>query len=212
MLKLIKQIYSDLTEFFLLLLTGVSIGSIFTLAYIKYDVKTSISFADIGGMLAGMAGLGLLYVAIKARNEWKKQFHVQQTTHAIDEYFRAYRNILMSIGEIATASKEIKDLEKLMTLKNDPENPSRMISLKAKRKSEILKAFPRKKDFSIARIRLEHFYKKELKHATLVDDFANKITNLDSFDFKLYTDMKKQLKELEQKLMPELYISIPHLL
>jgi hypothetical protein len=208
----LKNAAKDQVEFFLVLLTGVFAGSIFTLAYIKFWEKGDATFADIGGMLAGIGTVGLLYIAIKARNEWKKQFLVQQTTHAIDEYFRAYRNILKSIGEIAYASKAIKDFKTLNTLASDPEMQSHMISLETKRKSVILKAFPHKKDFTIAKIRLEHFCKKELEHAALVEEFSGYIVVLNRFENNIYFEMKIKLKELEEKLMPELYKTIPHLL
>jgi hypothetical protein len=207
----IKKAAKDQVEFLLVLLTGVFAGSIFTLAYVKFWGKGDVTFSDISGMLAGIGTVGLFYIAIKARNEWKKQFLVQQTTHPIDEYFRAYRNILKSIGEIAYASKAIKDLETLNTLASDPKMQSHMISLETKRKSVILKAFPHKKDFTIAKIRLEHFCKKELEHAALVEEFSGYIVVLNRFENNIYFEMKIKLKELEEKLMPELYKTIPHL-
>jgi hypothetical protein len=47
----IKNAARDQVEFFLVLLTGVFVGSIFTLAYIKYWDTSKVTFADIGGML-----------------------------------------------------------------------------------------------------------------------------------------------------------------
>lgn len=73
MLKHIKKIYSDLTEFFLVLLTGLFAGSIFTLAYIKYRDTSKVTFADIGGMLAGAGTIGLFALAFLTINSWHKQ-------------------------------------------------------------------------------------------------------------------------------------------
>lgn len=47
----IKNAARDQVEFFLALLTGVFVGSIFTLVYIKFWEQGEVTFADIGGML-----------------------------------------------------------------------------------------------------------------------------------------------------------------
>ncbi|RBO82671.1 hypothetical protein [Marinomonas aquiplantarum] len=83
MLKLIKQIYSDLTEFFLLLFTGVFAGSIFTLAYLKTWQEGDVTFADIGGMLAGAATLGLFLAGLS----WKKQISYQNNLKALSDWY-----------------------------------------------------------------------------------------------------------------------------
>jgi hypothetical protein len=74
----IKKAAKYQVEFFLLLLTGMLAGSIFTLAYVKFWGKGDVTFADIGGMLAGAGTIGLLVVAIKTANAWKRQ-SIQQT-------------------------------------------------------------------------------------------------------------------------------------
>lgn len=97
MLKHIKQIYSDLTEFFLVLFTGVFVGSIFTLVYIKFWGKGNVTFADIGGMLAGIGTIGLLILAWGTTNNWKK---VQSYTNKYkllaefyDQCFNTFNNL-----------------------------------------------------------------------------------------------------------------------
>ncbi|WCN13145.1 hypothetical protein GV054_09070 [Marinomonas mediterranea] len=87
MLKFIKQTYNDLTEFFLLLFTGVFAGSIFTLAYIKFWQEGDVTFADIGGMLAGVGTIGLLSVAIKTTNAWKNQSYHEQKINSLDDFY-----------------------------------------------------------------------------------------------------------------------------
>jgi len=69
----IKKAAKDQVEFVGAILTGVFAGSIFTLAYVKYDVENTLSFADIGGMLAGVGTIGLFVVAIKTADTWKEQ-------------------------------------------------------------------------------------------------------------------------------------------
>jgi hypothetical protein len=100
----IKKAAKDQVEFVGAILTGVFAGSIFTLAYVKYDVKTSISFADIGGLLAGVGTIGLLLIAFKARKDWKKQSYHQQRIKSLDEmafrYFEFYESVHLIINSL----------------------------------------------------------------------------------------------------------------
>lgn len=110
MLKLIKQTYSDLTEFFLVLLTGVFVGSIFTLAYIKFWEKGDATFADIGGMLAGTGTIGLLVLALYTANNWKEQQNLVNKYKRLDEFFDQY---LESFHKVIEFSNSLSICEKL---------------------------------------------------------------------------------------------------
>jgi hypothetical protein len=83
----VKKAAKDQVEFFLVLLTGMFVGSILTLAYVKYDIKTSISFADIGGMLAGAGTAGLLVLAWFTADSWKKQQKHSNKYKRLDEFY-----------------------------------------------------------------------------------------------------------------------------
>jgi uncharacterized membrane-anchored protein YhcB (DUF1043 family) len=98
MFKHIKKIYSDLTEFFLVLLTGLFAGSIFTLAYVKYNVKTTLSFADIGGMLAGIGTIGLLVLAWFTADSWKRQQDIANKYRRLDEFHDQFSDALAKLA------------------------------------------------------------------------------------------------------------------
>jgi hypothetical protein len=82
-------------------------GSIFTLAYVKYNVKTTLSFADIGGILASISTLGLLYVAWRTADNWKVQ-------HRESELRKILNNLSQSYSECI---KKIDNLDKAITNK-----------------------------------------------------------------------------------------------
>ena len=81
----IKKAAKDQVEFFLVLLTGVFAGSVFTLAYVRFWEKGDATFADIGGVLAGTATVGLLCLALKAKDEWHTQNKISLKQSAMIE-------------------------------------------------------------------------------------------------------------------------------
>ncbi len=85
----IKNAARDQVEFFLALLTGVFVGSIFTLAYIKYWDTSKVTFADIGGMLAGAGTVGLLLLAWRTIDNWKIQNEEKEMRDSLDEFYKA---------------------------------------------------------------------------------------------------------------------------
>jgi len=109
MLKHIKKIYSDLTEFFLALLTGLFTGSIFTLAYIKYWDTSKVTFADIGGMLAGAGTVGLLCVAIKTARSWREQLHESAKRDSLDKFYETSSQVQNSLIQLIVALKGAKE-------------------------------------------------------------------------------------------------------
>lgn len=91
----IKKAAKDQVEFVGAILTGVFVGSIFTLAYEKpllswaYQATSTIydwNYSTIGSMLAGVGTMGLLVVGLS----WKKQIRYQNNLKAFSEcYIRA---------------------------------------------------------------------------------------------------------------------------
>ena len=101
----IKKAAKDQVEFFLVLLTGLFAGSIFTLAYIKYWDTSKVTFADIGGMLAGVGTIGLFIIAVKTAKTWKEQnIHHLKVEYAnelsakVVKYFSVTSSIVQKLG------------------------------------------------------------------------------------------------------------------
>jgi hypothetical protein len=99
----IKKAAKDQVEFLLVLLTGVFAGSIFTLVYIKYNVKTTLSFADIGGMLASISTLGLLYVAWRTADNWKVQHRESELRKILNNLSQSYSECIKKIDNLDAA-------------------------------------------------------------------------------------------------------------
>ncbi|MBJ7555375.1 hypothetical protein [Marinomonas spartinae] len=89
MLKMLRSINKDLTELFLVLLTGAFAGSIFTLAYIKFLKKGDVTFADIGGMLSGAGTVGLLVLACFTARSWKEQIIESAKRDSLEQFYVA---------------------------------------------------------------------------------------------------------------------------
>ncbi|GAA0834844.1 hypothetical protein GCM10009112_25620 [Marinomonas arenicola] len=96
----IKNAARDQVEFFLALLTGVFVGSIFTLVYIKFWEQGEVTFADIGGMLAGTGTIGLLLLAFNAGKEWKNQLKIENTIRAINEFQEKHDDYLYAMQHL----------------------------------------------------------------------------------------------------------------
>ena len=85
----IKKAVKDQVEFVGAILTGVFAGSIFTLAYVKFWEDGDVTFADIGGMLAGTGTVGLLLLAWRTIDNWKIQNEEKEMRDSLDEFYRA---------------------------------------------------------------------------------------------------------------------------
>ncbi|WP_100637256.1 hypothetical protein [Marinomonas sp. ef1] len=83
----IKKTAKDQVEFVGAILTGAFSGSIFTLAYVKFWKEGDVTFADIGGMLAGVGTVGLLFVAWRTADNWKKQQSDSNRHQKLDAFF-----------------------------------------------------------------------------------------------------------------------------
>jgi hypothetical protein len=78
MLKKIEALLNHSVVALLLIITGVAIGLLVAAIYFIPSYTDTLTVADIGGMLAGVGTIGLLVVAIKTANAWKRQ-SIQQT-------------------------------------------------------------------------------------------------------------------------------------
>jgi type II secretory pathway pseudopilin PulG len=186
----IKKAAKDQVEFFLVLLTGLFVGSIFTLAYIKYWDTSKVTFADIGGMLAGVGTIGLLLVAFNARKEWQKQLLAQQTSKAIDNYFLAHIGLMNAFEKISRVQSQ-RDYE------SQYGDGDKIIKSPAFRDSQI-----HRKKFDNAHFHLKQYYKKDIKHAQATEELEK---SLNSIHFKSFAKEKIKLKELEEELITELH-------
>ena len=97
MSKMLKHAAKDTTGFILILITGACIGAAFTAAHLKYDIKTSISFADIGGMLAGLGTVGLLLLAWRTIYSWREQNEEQEMRESLNEFYISASSAYLSL-------------------------------------------------------------------------------------------------------------------
>lgn len=104
----IKKAAKDQVEFVGAILTGVFAGSIFTLAYIKYWDTSKVTFADIGGMLAGSATVGLLIIAWRTADSWKIQRRDSELKELLNSLQSLYFETTTHLNKIAMslANKE----------------------------------------------------------------------------------------------------------
>jgi hypothetical protein len=209
----IKKAAKDQVEFFLVLLTGVFAGSIFTLAYVKYDVKTSISFADIGGMLAGVSTAGLLYVAIRTAKNWRTQLQETAKRESNDQLYEVSlqaSSMLSKFADCYSNARAIAEDNKAHGSNSEREMHTKLKALDSKLIEISLK-------YQTAKSKLEaHWADRDITEITSVDfilcyEKIKVILNRDHFDrngkttrvmdefskihtemyFKLVTDMHK---------------------
>ncbi len=115
MLKKPIGIIKKFPDVILLLMLGMYSGSMVTLSYIKrYDIST-LTYGDLGGMLAGVSTLGLFFVAIKTANTWKEQSSLQNKINSLDNaslkvetYYRQSDRILMLLADHTANESSIK--------------------------------------------------------------------------------------------------------
>jgi hypothetical protein len=87
MLKKIQTLLTHSITVLLVSVAGFAIGLLIAAMYSVPKVPmASISFADIGGMLAGVGTVGLLIIALLTAQEWKKQSKYQHRVDALNDY------------------------------------------------------------------------------------------------------------------------------
>ncbi|MGO2356503.1 MAG: hypothetical protein ACTH58_17430 [Marinomonas foliarum] len=105
----IKKAAKDQVEFVGAILTGVFVGSIFTLAYVKFWKEGDVTFADIGGMLAGTGTVGLLFVAIKTARSWREQLHESDKRESLNKFYETSLQVQNSLIQLIVALKGAKE-------------------------------------------------------------------------------------------------------
>tara|TARA_R110001599_G_scaffold107435_2_gene269739 strand:+ start:6511 stop:7128 length:618 start_codon:yes stop_codon:yes gene_type:complete len=188
----IKKAAKDQVEFFLVLLTGVFTGSIFTLAYVKYDVKTTLSFADIGGMLAGVGTIGLLYAAAVAAGTWKKQLQMQQRKDVVEKYFEIYHRLFTHLNKIAI-ERDLKNNKKGLKLERENDFTQNLMTLNTLRN-----------EFRVTLILLETLLNKEIEQGSKILYITELLKELKTFDPILCDNELLKSDELTPSLIKEL--------
>ncbi len=104
MISSLKNSLKDQIQFSLILFTGLFAGSIFTLIYIKLWEQGDVTFADIGGMLAGVGTMGLLYIAIKTTHSWREQLNEAAKKESLDQFYEtsllAHLSLIQHIADL----------------------------------------------------------------------------------------------------------------
>ena len=188
----LKNAAKDQVEFFLVLLTGVFVGSIFTLAYVKYDVKTTLSFADIGGMLAGVGTIGLLYAAAVAAGTWKKQLQMQQRKGVVEKYFEIYHRLFTHLNKIAI-ERDLKNNKKGLKLERENDFTQNLMTLNTLRN-----------EFRVTLILLETLLNKEIEQGSKILYITELLKELKTFDPILCDNELLKSDELTPSLIKEL--------
>jgi hypothetical protein len=188
----LKNAAKDQVEFFLVLLTGVFVGSIFTLAYVKYDVKTTLSFADIGGMLAGVGTIGLLYAAAVAAGTWKKQLQMQQRKDVVEKYFEIYHRLFTHLNKIAI-ERDLKNNKKGLKLERENDFTQNLMTLNTLRN-----------EFRVTLILLETLLNKEIEQGSKILYITELLKELKTFDPILCDNELLKSDELTPSLIKEL--------
>lgn len=84
----------------LLIITGFAIGLLVAAIYFIPNYTNTLTFADIGGMLAGIGTIGLLAVAIRTANAWKKQSHHEQRINSLEDFYSKIDNFYSQSNKI----------------------------------------------------------------------------------------------------------------
>lgn len=216
----LKKAAKDQVEFFLVLLTGLFAGSIFTLAYVKYDVKTTLSFADVGGMFAGAGTAGLLFVAIKTASSWKKQLKAENQINAIKEYSARHADSMLALQELQISKefKQIKssDLSHLIKKANVlPDNE--LIAFKELTVTQIDAVtkltsilLSKKQSFDISRKDLEFFFTYKDPTKSGIDQLIIKL--LTGWpENESFQDEFNKVRQNQNKILDSAYIQISHI-
>lgn len=86
MLKKIETLLTRYVIALLFIITGIATGFVVAAIYFIPSYTNTLTFADIGGMLAGIGTIGLLIVAIRTATAWKNQSYHQQKISALENY------------------------------------------------------------------------------------------------------------------------------
>lgn len=105
MFKKTIGIIKKFPDVILLLMLGMYSGSMVTLSYIKRHDISSLTYGDLGGMLAGVSTLGLFIIAVKTAKTWKEQnIHHLKVEYAnelsakVVKYFSVTSSIVQKLG------------------------------------------------------------------------------------------------------------------
>lgn len=115
MLKKIEALLTHSATALLLIIIGFVIGLLVATMYFIPNYTNTLTFADIGGMLAGVGTIGLLVVAIKTTNAWKNQSYHEQKINSledfyskIDGFYSQSNEIIMLLVELAMNEPSVK--------------------------------------------------------------------------------------------------------
>jgi hypothetical protein len=188
----IKKAAKDQVEFFLVLLTGLFSGSIFTLAYVKFWEEGDVTFSDIGGMLAGVSTLGLFVIAVKTAKTWKKQ-----NLHQLKLEFANELSAVV-IKYFSAVSSIVQELGKTHSIENFEHTRLNSIALF----NMINKVSDIQNDLEAILIRYEIIVKKAIPEDLTIDDSFIKTINTyielktdDEYEFLEIQKMHNKLKE-----------------
>ncbi|NLQ17076.1 hypothetical protein HGG82_05485 [Marinomonas sp. M1K-6] len=186
MLKKIEALLTYSVMALLLIITGFAIGLLAAALYFIPIYQTKLTFADIGGMLAGVGTMGLLVVALKTASSWKKQLKEQDRTRTIEEYFEARRQLTKIMVELASTEY----------LDNKDNVDEVVIYQKLDNAYDV---------FQQKYLKLITAYGADEKHGLQVLNMANKmkLQNRPNME-ELYT-MRQQMMDQEEKQLVKLY-------
>lgn len=186
----IKKAAKDQVEFVGAILTGVFVGSIFTLAYIKYWDTSKVTFADIGGMLAGAGTIGLLALAFRARTVWMDQIKAQDKSESIKQYRNTHRELMSIIIKIAVFNN---DTTKIQNTNEFDDNHQKL--------QYCFDSF--QYDF----LKLTTLYTTQKTHGLLTLKLAQDMTLFDKkrLEFKDVIEKRLEIIKIEEEFLRELF-------
>lgn len=100
MLKKIEALLTHSVVALLLIITGFAVGLIVAAIYFIPNYTNTLTFADIGGMLAGVGTIGLLVVAIRTANAWKNQSYHEQKIKSLEDFYSKIDNFYLQSEKI----------------------------------------------------------------------------------------------------------------
>jgi hypothetical protein len=121
--KRIENILINSVAALILTITGFSIGLLSAVIYFIPNYPNVLTFADIGGMLAGGGTMGLLALAVCTIGSWKKGILYQECRQALSDWYIEALSYNCSMSEVA---------QKLLAYTNqlkDEKNRSEDVSL-----------------------------------------------------------------------------------
>lgn len=122
MVKKIEIILINSVAALILTITGFSVGLLSAAIYFIPNYPNVLTFADIGGMLAGGGTMGLLALAVCTIGSWKKGILYQECRQALSDWYIEALSYNCSMSEVA------QKLLAYTSMLNDKENPSEDVS------------------------------------------------------------------------------------